>query len=132
MIRVFQMGGPFMIPLTLIVFVLAALTMVNAIRLARRTLPSGHAGDVSLRALPFWGVVAILVGFLGQVSGHYRILGVVIGAEAINPGMVMAGLRESLVPTITGLLICTLALLCWGALRAWQRRNERRAQAPPT
>ena len=111
----------------MIAFVLAVLTLLNVLRLARRTLPPGRAGDISLQALPFWGVIAILVGFLGQVAGHYKLLGALVEAAAINPGLVVAGLRECLVTTITGLVICILALLCWGILRTWQRVNERRA-----
>lgn len=126
----FKSGGPLMFPLVLIGCILAVLTVSNIVRLARRTLQSGRAGDLRLQALPFWGIIAILIGFLGQVVGHYKMLSVLAGARAINPKRVMVGLQQCLVSTITGLAICIVALLCWGALRWWQRVNESRtAQA---
>lgn len=126
-IDTFAAGGPMMYPLALVGCIVAVLTVSNVVRLARHTLPPGRAGDLRLQALPFWGGIAILVGFLGQVAGHYHMLGAIAGARAINPGRVMLGLRQCLVSTITGLAICVLALLCWGGLRWWQRVNEGRA-----
>ena len=127
MIRTFMMGGPLMFPLVLISLILGFLTLFNVVRLLQRKLPAGRAGDISLQALPFWGAIAVLLGVLGQVIGHYKMLSVMVDAAAINPKLVIAGLRECLVTTITGLVICIVALLAWGFLRTWQRINERNA-----
>jgi len=126
-IETLKAGGPLMYALALIGCIVAVLTIGNIWRLARRALPPGRSGDLRLQALPFWGFIAILVGFLGQVAGHYKMLGVLATASAINPKLVMFGLQQCLVSTIVGLAVCVLALLCWGALRWWQRVNENRA-----
>lgn len=127
MIRTFMMGGLLMFPLLLITVTVVLVTVLNGWRLARHTLPAGRAGDISLRALPFWGLVALLIGFLGQVIGHYKVLGVLANASVINPRLVVVGLRECLVTTIAGVVICIDALLCWGALRLWRRLAEGRS-----
>ncbi len=126
MIRTFMMGGVLMFPLLLITVIVLLVTAFNGWRLARYTLPAGRAGDISLRALPFWGLIALLIGFLGQVVGHYKMLGLLADASVINPRLVVVGLRECLITTISGVVICIGALLCWGALRLWWRVAEGR------
>jgi hypothetical protein len=121
MFEFFKMGGPLAYPIALIGVTVMVLTVVAVIRLLVGTMPAGRAGELSLQALPFWGVVALLLGFLGQAAGHFKSLSAMAAAEMINPKAVIEGLRECFVTTLMGLTVCILALLAWGVLRTWHR-----------
>ncbi len=119
MLELFKMGGPLTFPIALIGIAVVVLSLIAVIRLVQGRMPAGRAGEASLQALPFWGVVALLLGLLGQAVGHFKSLSAMIEAEAINPRAVFMGLRECFITTLMGLTVCILALLAWGALRAW-------------
>lgn len=121
MFELFKMGGPLMFPISLIGVAIVLLTLVAVIRLLSGNLPAGRAGELRLQSLPFWGVIALLLGFLGQASGHFKSLSAMMEASAINPRMVVAGLRECFITTLLGLVVCIIALFAWGALRFWHR-----------
>jgi len=121
MFDLFKMGGPLMIPIALIGGTIVVLALVASVRLLTGGMPKGRPGEVQLQALPFWGVIALLIGFLGQALGHFKSLSAMMTADTINPRAVYAGLRECLVTTVTGLVVCIVALLAWGLLRTLQR-----------
>ena len=127
MVEIFKMGGPLAFPILLIGVAVVALTVLATIRILNGRMPEGRAGEVRLQALPFWGVVALLLGFLGQASGHFKQLSVMIGAETLNPQRVLMGLRECFSTTMMGLSVCVVALLAWAALRALHRLKSAQA-----
>lgn len=121
MFDLFRMGGPMMFPITLIAMAIGVLSLLFAYRLTTGRMPSGRAGEVRLQALPFWGVMALLLGLLGQSLGHFKSLSAMIAAETINPRAVLMGLRECFITTMAGLVVCIAALLAWSVLRTWHR-----------
>ena len=129
MMQLFMMGGVFMFPLTLIALALVPITIRLVWKLANNTLEAGRIGEISLQALPFWGVVSLLIGFLGQASGIYKGLGAIAEFGVVNPKAVYIGLRESMVTTLYGLEICIVAMFVWGMLRIWHTWRTRQAMA---
>ena len=128
MFELFKMGGPLMFPISFIGVAIILLSLISFIRLLTGNMPAGRAGEVRLQALPFWGVIALLLGFLGQASGHFKSLSAMLEASAINPRMVVAGLRECFITTLLGLIVCIVALLIWGVLRLWHRLSTAEPQ----
>ena len=124
MFELFRMGGPLMFPIALIGIAVVVLSLLAAVRLRTGRMPPGRAGEVRLQALPFWGAIALLLGFLGQAAGHFKSLSIMMTAQSINPRYVFAGLRECFITTLLGLTVCIVALLAWGILRAWHRLSQ--------
>ena len=121
MLELFKMGGPMMVPIALIAIAIVALAVRAASQLSGGRMPPGGHGEARLQALPFWGVMALLLGLLGQSLGHFKSLSAMIAAETISPRAVLLGLRECFVTTLAGLAVCIVALLAWVALRGWHR-----------
>ena len=108
--------------------VVAALALINAIRLwSGRPAPAERLRG-SVDAILFWGGFAAVLGFLGQWTGLYKAFRALseLGLSpscADNPARCYAlGFAESLTPTIFGLTVFLFAGLLWLALRSRVRR----------
>ncbi|MGD8395265.1 MAG: MotA/TolQ/ExbB proton channel family protein, partial [Candidatus Eiseniibacteriota bacterium] len=80
-----------------------------------------------IHAILFWGVLAALLGFLGQTTGLYKALTVIAGAREISPVMVAQGFAESLTTTLFGMVLLVLSAVAWFGLHAAYRRVAGRA-----
>lgn len=116
-------SGPVMAVIAIIILVLATVKTVQLSGAAadRATLERG------LDAVLFWGAFCAVLGFLGQVLGHYKSLNVIIHAERIDPRLVFMGMAEALTSTIAGMTILLVSSLVWFALRTLVRRRLGRA-----
>lgn len=74
----------------------------------------------------FWGGFSALLGLLGQFTGMYRSLSVIVTAEVINPVMVMMGLKQTLNTTLYGFGQCLIAGVIWFILNS-QAAKQRAA-----
>jgi biopolymer transport protein ExbB/TolQ len=96
--------------------VIAILAIKKTIDLFGRTHLEPAALESGLHAILFWGVIALVAGVLGQVSGIYRALNVIVNAKEIAPKLVAMGFAESFTTTIFGLWLFLAAALIWFAL----------------
>jgi hypothetical protein len=115
--------GIMLYPMVLLAVVVLALTAVAACRLA-----AGRADETvrsGIDAILFWGVVAALLGFLGQWVGLFKIARILIEEAprvGLNPQAVGVGFAESLRTSIFGVSVLVLAGVAWFVLYSRWRR----------
>jgi len=59
------------------------------------------------------GTFALVTGILGQLIGLYFAFSAVEEVGSVAPGILMGGLKVSMIPTLYGILIFLLSLLIW-------------------
>ena len=59
------------------------------------------------------GLFAMITGILGQLIGLYAAFSAIEMAGDINPVLVYAGIKVSMIPTLYGIFIYLLSLLLW-------------------
>ncbi len=114
--------GPFGILEIILLIVIAVLAIKKAVDLFFRARLDAAALKSGLHAILFWGVIAAVLGVLGQVSGIYRALNVIVNAKEIDPKIVAMGFAESFTTTIFGLALLVVAAVIWFALFARYKR----------
>ncbi len=109
-----------------LVLIAIAVTCIVLIAKASLRLRSGNAASLasSRQALLFWGVLAVLLGFVGHTAGVFNALSVIVEAESVSGAVVAEGLRVSLSTVIMGLGVLSLAALGWVALGFAGRRVQ--------
>jgi len=120
MIRYFMAGGAFMFPLLLLAVVIVLMGVVNAVRLFG-SKSARDAVRVSVNGILFWGVVAAVLGFLGQWSGYWKASQAILRdgpRVGINPAAVIVGFGEALITAFVGLGILIVACVLWYLLHA--------------
>ena len=113
MLRIIGYAGPWAVPL-------ATLTVVIVFLIGRalvRTAGVGK-GDAAARAgvantILFWGFVSAVLGFLGQCDALYRMMSVVVGAQALSPQVLAEGFGGSFVPTLWGVGLLLVSGVAW-------------------
>lgn len=125
MLRIFFEMGPFAWPLMIIAVANVVMTVLRASQLGDSSRKPGPAVEAGVNAILFWGVMALLLGYLGQYSGMYRSLNVIAGAPVINPSLVAKGIAESISTTIFGLVILVFSSIAWFLLRGRYRKLTR-------
>ncbi len=124
MLNIIIYSGPYGPILALLGLVVLFLTLQSTLILLRGGgVPHGILGE-RLNALLFWGVVAALLGFLGQCQGSFQALSEILRATEISPGVVAEGFSISFVPTLFGLGILALSLAAWGCLKLLSRGRK--------
>ena len=114
MIELFYMGGPLFMGMLTIVLLSA---IVIAIRNAKYIF-GGAQQDISriknrigyIRSL---GLLAVVIGFLGQLIGLYSAFQYIEAGSEISPAMLAGGLKVSSITTIYGLIIFVICYLIW-------------------
>jgi biopolymer transport protein ExbB/TolQ len=115
--------GVFAWPLSLLAVVIVALAVKAGWRLTRVT--RGQADltlEGDLRAIPFWGGVAVLLGFTAQFTGIYNAAHAISRARDISPAVIAQGFAESFSTTLFGMVVLLVAILVWFALQGRYRR----------
>ncbi|MBN2857103.1 MAG: MotA/TolQ/ExbB proton channel family protein [Candidatus Delongbacteria bacterium] len=79
---------------------------------------------ISIDSILFWGVMSVATGILGQISGIYNALNIIIKATDISPQIVMKGFSESFTSTIYGFYIFILSGLIWYFLKRKIRMSD--------
>jgi hypothetical protein len=116
-----SMGTYGIIEIVLLV-VIAVLAIKKTIDLFVRRGLDAAGLERGLHAILFWGVIALAAGVLGQVSGIYRALNVIVNATEINPKIVAMGFAQSFTTTIFGLALFVVAAVIWFALYTQYKR----------
>jgi hypothetical protein len=126
MIDAFLSGGIVMWPLLLIGLGILVLAVRAGLSIGR-TARAAAAAEDPLQSILFWGVMALVLGLLGMVTGIVQIARAVGLAGAAEPVLLWGGFGVSLVSFLFGLLILTTALLLWAGLRGWRSWKLRAA-----
>ncbi len=107
-------------------FPLLILTCVIPALIVRAARAGG--GQAAFPVL-FWGFVAAVLGFLGQIAGLYNALTAISQADQLSPQIVRAGLIESFSTTLWGGALLLLAGLAYGLLLLRGRSRSGGAKA---
>ena len=123
----FRQAGPVIIPLMILAVVVNVLVLWNAVALIiQRGAPAARRRR-SINAILFWGSVAAALGFLGQWIGIGKMVRVVAERGIVNPQTVVMGLSESLLTSVSGMVLFVVSAFLWFFLRIGLWTLERRA-----
>jgi uncharacterized membrane protein len=118
----FKSMGVFGLPMIIIAVVIAVLIIKKAVDLfVRKDLPPRKL-EGGLHAILFWGAVSAVFGVLGQYTGIYKALSVIMKAKQISPNLVAQGFAESFTTTIFGLGILLISAIAWFILLGRYRK----------
>ena len=131
MMRLFEAGGPYMIPLTVLAGVVVVLSIRSAIELFVRGGRDPERLALGLDAILFWGSISAVLGLLGQFSGLYRSLQVIRHAAVVSPQFVAQGIAQSLITTLFGLSILAVSAIIWFGLTSRLNRLNGPREASP-
>ena len=126
---VFLEMGPMAFPLLIIAVANLVLLVRAVVQLGGSDHKPAASIEPGINAILFWGILALPLGYLGQLSGLYRSLNAVARAGVISPGLVALGLAESITSTMFGLLILVVSALAWFVLRSRCRKLSRVEEA---
>ena len=107
--------GPFGYLMIIISVVLVALSIKKAFDLFARTDRPAAELERGIHAILFWGVIALVLGLLGQVSGIYNALNAIYRATEIDPRIIFMGFAQSFTTTLYGLWVLLLSSIVWFA-----------------
>jgi hypothetical protein len=127
MLQFLREAGPVIFPVILLGGVVLLLTLWNALTLTLRGADKPARRRASIDSILFWGGVAAVLGFLGQWIGILKITKAIAREGVVSPPMVVLGLSESLLTTVTGMMVLTVAAFLWFILRVGLWTRERRA-----
>lgn len=122
MFELFVMGGTLFMSLVTLAFVGA---IVVAIKSAL-SIFGGNAGDAIHRQLGFIksaGLLALVLGVLGQLIGLYSAFEAIEQMLTVAPAMLAGGLKVSSITTIWGLICYVLSLIAYLGLSAAAKKN---------
>jgi len=111
------MGGPlFMGMLTIVLLSAIVIAVINA----KYVFGSGQQ-DVArtknrIGYIKSLGLLAVVIGFLGQLIGLYSAFQFIESGSEISPAVLAGGLKVSSITTIYGLIIFVLCYLIWLAM----------------
>ena len=127
MLRFFMEAGPFIFPVLLMGLVVVLLAAWNTLVLLARTEMNTFRRRQSIDSILFWGGVAAVMGFLGQWVGIGKMTRYIAERGVVNPQAVVYGLSESLLTTVTGMVVLVIAAFLWFFLRVglWARHDAR-------
>lgn len=127
MLQFVQEAGPVILPLMLLSAVILMLTFWNALVLLLRESDKPSRRRHSIDSVLFWGSVAAILGFLGQWIGIVKITKFIASEGVVSPSAVVMGLSESLLTTVSGMMIFTVSAFFWFFLRIGLWTAQRRS-----
>lgn len=119
-----QQMGKFGILLIILSVVIVALAVKKSIDLFMRRDLDLHQLEKGLHGILFWGVIASVLGVLGQISGIYNALHAIIKATEIDPRIVFMGFAESFTTTLYGLTTLLISAVIWFTLYTRYKKLE--------
>jgi hypothetical protein len=128
MLQFLREAGPVVFPLMLLAAVVLFLTLWNALVLMLREGAVAARRRHSIDSILFWGSVAAVLGFLGQWIGITKMVVFVAEQGVVSPPMVVLGLSEALLTTVTGMMVFTVSAFLWFSLRVGLWHVERRTR----
>jgi hypothetical protein len=112
--NLFYMGGPgFMGTLTVILIMMVAWAVYHFLPVFLNKEVNFAKTRSKLKHIKTIGTFALVTGILGQLIGLYFAFSAVEEVGSVDPGILMGGLKVSMIPTLYGILIFLLSLLIW-------------------
>ena len=127
MLRFFMEAGPFIFPVLLLGHVVLVLSLWNAIGLLTKKEIEGSRRRQGIDSILFWGGVAAVLGFLGQWVGIGKMTRYIAQEGVVSPPAVAYGISESLLTTISGMVVLLMAAFLWFFLRLGLSARQGRA-----
>jgi MotA/TolQ/ExbB proton channel family len=126
MLDIYRACGPYFFPLMImnIMIVILAVRKITDV-FGSRILSAGDL-DYGLNSILFWGVMSALLGTLGQLSGIYNALTIIIKAPEINPRIIAEGFTISFVSTLWGMFTLLIASFIWYILKCGVKAKLRK------
>jgi biopolymer transport protein ExbB/TolQ len=114
MFDLFYMGGPlFMGILTLLLFFILGLSVFNLFLVLKKEYKELPAFKKKLKYIRNLGLLAIIIGFLGQMIGLFDAFNAIEAAGDISTSILAGGLKVSMVTPIWGTLIYLISYILW-------------------
>ncbi len=99
--------------LTLCLLVILVLAVYFGTRIFKADASSDPLLRHRLSYIKSFGLLSLVLGFLGQMIGLYTAFGVIQKAGRVSQALLAAGLKISLITPLYGILIFILSLLIW-------------------
>jgi len=116
MIQLFNQGGPiFMGLLTIVFFIMLALSVYRAMQIANKHIDHYTTFMYQLKKIKSVGLFALVLGIFAQLLGLYKGLSV-MQSIGVSPALFAGGVKVSSIPTLYGFIIFLLAYLIWFGL----------------
>jgi hypothetical protein len=127
MLRFFMEAGPFIFPVLLLGGLVLVLALWNAVVLIARAGLNENSRRQSIDSILFWGGLAAVLGFLGQWVGIGKLTRFIAREGVVSPPAVAYGISESLLTTVTGMVVLVVAVFLWFFLRVglWAKHDGR-------
>jgi hypothetical protein len=123
MLYYFEIMGPFSIPMTLILIANVILFAWRGSQVFGADARRDSAVEAGINAILFWGMIALVLGYLGMYTGAYRSLSALATYDGeIVRGLLFAAGKELSSTPIAGLTIFLLSALGWFLLRSRHRQ----------
>ena len=126
MFQFFIKGGSMMWLLLIIFIVILILVVKKAVELIGGEDVSPQKMKAGLNAIPFWGSICFILGFLWHFGGLMRAMSAIAEANDVSPSIVANGLAVSMISIIFGILVFLFSGISWLILK-WKynkRLNE--------
>ena len=124
MIDLFNMGGPFMAILTLLLLIILAMAVYKAVQISNGNIKYATSFRHRLTYIKSLGVFTLVMGVLGQLLGLYQAFSVISQAGDVSPAILAGGLKVSMITTLYGVIIFLLSWLIWFALDYWMKKSS--------
>ncbi len=109
MLKLFYEGGPLFMGILTIILILL---IVQCIRTFNKT-SDGQTLQKKRSVLRGIGLLALIIGILGQLIGLFDAFGAIQQMGHVPPAMLAGGLKVSMITTLYGLIIFLIAQLLW-------------------
>lgn len=106
MINLFMMGGPLFMGILSLVLIGVIISVVRYVTAAEKSKDK-------LDLIKSFGLLAAVIGVLGQLIGLFDALKFIEQAGQIAPGMLAGGIKVSMITTLYGLFIYVISLIIW-------------------
>ena len=104
--NLFQMGG--ILFMSMLTIILIGVLIATVLYWVKKESTPGH-----LDLIKSVGLLAFIVGILGQMIGLFSAFEAIERMGSISPSMLAGGLKVSSITTIYGLIIYAVSLLLW-------------------
>ena len=109
MINLFMMGGPLFMGIL-------SLLLIGVLIVAVRAFSNANGNSFHLvRSL---GLLALVMGVLGQLIGLYDAFKFIEMEGSVSPAMLAGGFKVSMITTLYGMVIYVISIVLWMILKS--------------
>ena len=120
----FEGGWEFMTLISLLALTMLFFSFKAGSRIISSGTALGQSSPASLYYIRFFGMLALVVGLLGQIIGLYEAMKQIAAEGGIPQDVLAGGIRVSSITTLYGLFVFLLAHLIWFGLDLKLRKQQ--------